>query len=59
MSGAFVTAWIVIASIASGQPIVSKQIRVEPLACHLPAVRAEYPNDGRWLPVTVRIRCEK
>jgi hypothetical protein len=57
MSAAFVTAWIVIAAIPSGQAILAKQIRIDPVACHLPAIKAEYPVDGKWAPVTVRIRC--
>ena len=57
MSAALVTAWIVIAMVPSGQTILAKQIRIDPVACHLPAVKAEYPVDGKWTPVTVRIRC--
>jgi hypothetical protein len=49
-------AWIVVATL-QGQPLVQKQVRVEPRACHLPAVKAEYPLDGVWKPVTVAIRC--
>jgi hypothetical protein len=56
LSGVYVMAWIVVATL-QGQPLVQKQVRVEPRACHLPAVKAEYPLDGVWKPVTVAIRC--
>ena len=59
MSAALLTAWVIIASATSGQVILSKQIRVDARACHLPAIRAEYPLDGKWVPVTLRMRCAK
>ncbi|MGO9008067.1 MAG: hypothetical protein ACLQIQ_08480 [Beijerinckiaceae bacterium] len=59
MSAALVTAWIVIALTGSGQPVLSKQVRIDPIACHLPAVRAEYPVGGQWRPVTIRISCAR
>jgi hypothetical protein len=57
MSTAFVTAWITILLTGSGQTLLERQVRVDPIACHLPAVRAEYPIDGRWHAVMLRIRC--
>ncbi len=56
MTAAFVAAWIVVTSL-TGDVILQKQVRIDPVACHLPAVRAEYPVDGEWRPVTLRIRC--
>jgi hypothetical protein len=56
MSGALVAAWIVVIT-TSGQTILAKQIRVDPVACHLPSVKAEYPVDDKWVPVRLRIRC--
>jgi hypothetical protein len=53
-----VTAWIVI-SMLSGNPILSKQIHVQPQACHFPALRAEYPLDGDWHAVVLKIRCAR
>ncbi len=57
MSTSLVTAWIIIALTGSGRPVLSKQVRIDAIACHLPAVRAEYPVDGAWRPVTIKIRC--
>jgi hypothetical protein len=51
-----VTAWIVI-SMLSGKPILSKQVRVEPQACHFPAVKAEYPLASGWHTVILKISC--
>jgi hypothetical protein len=51
-----IAAWIVV-SLLNGQPLVQKQIRIERAACHLPALKAEYPANGEWKPVTVKIRC--
>jgi hypothetical protein len=53
-----VTAWVVI-SLLTGQPLVQKQIRVEPAACHMHAVRAEYPINGEWTAVTLRVKCAR
>ena len=52
-----VTAFIIVALAGSGQPILSKQVRIDLAACRLPAVRAEYPVAGQWKPVTIRITC--
>jgi hypothetical protein len=57
MSAALVTAWIIVALTGSGRPVLSKQVRIDPVACRLPAVRAEYAIDGEWRPVTIKIRC--
>jgi hypothetical protein len=57
MSAALVTAWIVITTTVSGQTVLAKQVRIDPAACHVPSVKAEYPVDGKWVPVTLRIRC--
>jgi hypothetical protein len=61
VSSALVAAFIVIVLAGPGQDrgqtILQKQVRIEPLACHLPAVKAEYPVDGQWRPVTIKIRC--
>jgi hypothetical protein len=61
MSSALITAFIIIALAGPGQDrgqtILQKQVRIEAVACHLPAVRAEYPVEGQWRPVTIKIRC--
>lgn len=71
MSAPLVTAWIIIelasagprlnGQIASesGRPILAKQVRIDPVACHLPAVRADYRVDGQWRPVRIRITCSR
>jgi hypothetical protein len=53
-----ITAWIIVTALNSSAAFVEKQIRVEPAACHLPAVRGEYPVGGEWYRVTIRIVCK-
>ncbi len=53
-----IAAWIIVTAIGASTPFVEKQIRVDPKACHLPAVRGEYPVSGEWKPVTIKISCK-
>jgi hypothetical protein len=57
--GLLVAAWLVVVSTVTGQTLVSKQIRIEPRACHLPAVAGAWPLDGAWEPVTVSVKCAR
>ncbi len=59
MSIAFVTAWITIFVAGSNATLLARQVHVDTVACHLPALRAEYPVDGRWRAVTLQIRCAR
>jgi hypothetical protein len=54
-----IAAWIAITALGASQPFMSKEIRIEPGACGLPAVRGEYPVNGAWKPVTIRIACKR
>jgi len=54
-----ITAWILITALGAQAPFVEKQVRVEPRACHLPAVRGEYPMNSEWRAVEIKIRCKQ
>jgi hypothetical protein len=59
MNAGLVAAWILITLSGSGQTIVAKQVRIDPRACHMPPLKAEYPLEGRWRAVTVQLKCPK
>ncbi len=54
-----IAAWIIVTALGTGQPFVQKEIRVDKIACGLPAVRGEYPVNGIWKAVTIRIACKR
>jgi len=54
-----IMAWIIVFALGAPAPFIQKQIRVEPSACHLPPLRGEYPINGEWRRVTIRIACKR
>jgi hypothetical protein len=54
-----ISAWIIVTALGAPAPFVEKQIHVEPRACHLPALMAEYPIGGAWRRVAIRIACKR
>lgn len=44
--------------VATPSPCMTRQIRVEPAACHLRPYRGEAPIDGAWRAVILQVRCE-
>jgi hypothetical protein len=54
-----IMAWMIVSALGAPQPFIEKQIRVEPKACHLPAIRGEYPIGDEWHRVTIKIACKR
>jgi hypothetical protein len=54
-----IAAWVIVTALGSSTPIIEKQIRVEPRACHLPLLRGEYPVSGEWRAVMIKIVCKR
>jgi hypothetical protein len=54
-----IMAWIIVSALGAPAPFIEKQIRVEPAACRLPAIRGDYPIGVQWHRVTIRIACKR
>ncbi len=54
-----IMAWIIVSTLGAPAPLIEKQIRVEPAACHFPKISGEYPIGGEWHRVTIRIACKR
>jgi len=53
-----IAALMIVTALGAPGPFIEKQIRVEAKACHLPVIRGEYPIDGEWHRVTIKVVCK-